>query len=395
MALARYSDSFWFPNGILAQNVPATVFPQNNSALATLWADAAGTVPLPNPLNTNALGVLTFYATVGTYWVHIDTETFLVDVGMSQEQADLTTGVSSGGDMEINAGNPQAINIAPLIGYVVDNTDTSPALPSIIRVDFPAQTVALDAAALLRPITWWLVDSTGTVIQQAARPDGSQRRTHILLGATVFESGSNQIIEVQTLPVILPQQGNQLVDLMDGLGPFSVSGNRVTAAGVNLSFDKSSGILFARAFNHFVGPVLSNNPHFSASPAQAPAQFRRVTQNITSFPAGGIVTTVDPANYDVGGVVTPVGGGVNTSTIQRVYLFATNLPQNQMLVQYGQQTYSSLANAVAAIGAGTFVPAPVNTDGTLIGYIAMIRSATDLSSPTQAVFVNAGKFATP
>lgn len=395
MALAQYSDTFWFPSGILASSVQATVFARNNSAPATLWANAAGTVPLPNPLLTNALGQLSFFATVGEYWIHIDSESFLVDVGMSEEQSDLSTGISSGGNMDPNVGNPQAIDIAALVGYVVDNTSVTPGAPSLIRVDAPAQTVALDAGGLARPITWWLMDSAGNVIQQAARPDGTQRRTHLLLGATVFESGSAQIIEVQSLPVILPQQANQIVDLMDALGPFSLSGNRISNAGANRSFNKTSGLLFARAFNHFVGSVLTDNPHISASPAQTPCQFRRVTQNITSFPAGGIVTTIDPANYDVGGVVTPVGGGVNTSTIQRVYLFATNIPPNQILVQYGQQQYGSLSAAIAGIGAGNFVPAPVNADGALIGYIAVIRSATNLSDPTQAAFVIAGKFATP
>jgi hypothetical protein len=97
----------------------------------------------------------------------------------------------------------------------------------------------------------------------------------------------------------------------------------------------------------------------------------------------------------VGGVVTPVGGGVNSATIQRVYLFATSLTANQLVVQYGQVTYGSLANAVAAIASGVFVPNPVTADGTLIGYIAVIRTATNLTDPTQAAFVNAGKFATP
>src|SRR5512144_498005 len=131
MALARYSDRFWTPDGVLASAVPARVFPRGSNGLAPLFADAAGTVALTNPLNTDSFGALTFYAAVGEYWVHLDTETFLVDVGMSQEQADLSTGVSSGGDLNLNAGNPKAIDLEPLIGYVVDNTQTGPEAPSV------------------------------------------------------------------------------------------------------------------------------------------------------------------------------------------------------------------------------------------------------------------------
>lgn len=393
MALALYSDQFWLPSGTLAAGVATQVFPVNSNVLATLWMDAAGTLPMTNPTVTSPTGTLTFYATVGQYWIHLDTESFLVDVGMSQEQADLSTGIASGGDLELNGLNNDAIDIAPLIGYVVDNTQTGPEAPSVVRVDSPALTVVLDAAAQLRAITWWLMTSAGAIVQQQFKPTNTQRRTHLVLGVTVYDTVSGTLLEAQTIQVILGQPANQFADLTDALAPFSVSGNRISANGVNLSFNKTSGILFARSFNRFVGVVPTEDPHNTPSPAQAPAQFRRVTQ--TPGPTPPVVTVLDPANYDVAGVITPVGGGVNTATIQRVWLFGTNLTTNQMIVQYGQVTYASLANAVAAIGAGNFVPTPVTADGTLIGYIAVIRSATNLSDPTQATFVNAGKFPTP
>lgn len=394
MALARYTDTFWYPNGQIATNVPARVFPLTSSALASLWADINGTIPLSNPLDTDGSGVLTFYAPVGQYWVHIDTESFLIDVGMSQEQADLSTGIASGLDLDINAGNPQAVDIAPFIGYIVDNTDASSTEPTITKVDYPGGTVVLQGAALARPFTFFLMDGAQVVTQQATYPTPQQFRSHIFLGASLFDTVSAQIIETQTLPTILPQQGTQLVDLMDALGPFSISGNLASPNGANLMFNKSTGVLFARAFNYVVGGVYSDNPHRTTSPAHSPATFRRVIRTV-GIPTPPTVTTIDPANYDLNGVLTPVGGGANTSTIQRIYLFATNSTFAQITVQYGQSTYSSLAAAVAAVGAGTFVENPINVVGTLIGYLVVVRTATNLSDPTQAVFIQAGKFATP
>lgn len=392
MALVRYSKKYWFPNGVLAANLPAAIFPEDSNLFAPIYSDIIGT-PIANPTSTDGAGVLTFWAEEGKYWVHIDTEAFAVDVGMSEEEADLTTGVASGGELNISA-NPLAVDIEPVVGYVVDNTELTSAVPTITKVDVAAQTVLLDGPAQARSITWWLYTSAGAVVQQATQPTPEQRRTHIVLGVSFFDTGLAQVIEVQTLPVILAQPVNQLADLMDALGPFSLSGNLVSAAGATLSINKSAGTLFARASNHFAAGVQTDNPHISPSPAQLPATFRRILRS-ASTPTPPPVTTLDPTRYDNAGVLTVIGGGTNTSTIQRVWLFPTNVGTAQIAVQYGQATYASLSAAVAAIGTEIFTPAPVTGVGALIGYIAVIRTATNLSDPAQAVFVRAGKFATP
>lgn len=393
MALVEYSKTFWFPNGALAVNIPARVFPENSNALAPLFTDITGTTPLPNPATTDGAGVLTFWAEEGQYWIHADSESFLVDAGMSEEQADLTTGVASGGELNLTA-NPQAVEVTALIGYVVDNTQLLSLNPSIVKVDEPTQIVALDAASLLRTVTFWLMDSTGSVVQQAAQPTPTQRRTHIALGVSFYDIALGQVLEVQTLPVILAQPVNQLADLMDSLGPFSLSGNLVSNNGANLGFNKSAGTLFSRASNHFASGVLTEDPHVTPTPAQTPATFRRILRTAL-VPTPPPVTTIDPTRFDNGGVLTVIGGGTNTSSIQRVWLFGTNVTTVQIAVQYGQATYASLSAAVAAIGAENFTPAPVTAVGALIGYIAVTRTATNLSDPTQATFVRAGKFSTP
>lgn len=397
MALARYTDTFWYPDGQIAVNVPARIFPLASSALASLWTDVTGAVALPNPLLTSGTGVLDFWAEEGEYWIHLDTESFRVSVGSPNldvfevSSATISTGVISGGALSVNAGNPLAIDISPMVGYIVD-TLTDPVRPTAQRLSLPAQTVPLDAAALLRTITRWLVDSTGSVIQQAAAPTNEQFRTHIFLGATV-QNGVSIIVD-ESRPVILAQPANQLVDLMEGLGPFRLSGLDITPNGANLRLNQSAGTLFTRASNHFSGPVQTNNPHISALVAQSPAVWRYSLRNTTVFP--GMVSLLDPANFDNAGVLTPIGGGANTSTVQRIYAFAVNTASEQLAVQYGQTTYSSLANARDAIGTGDFLQNPLfGSTAALLAYIAVIRTATDLSDPTQVVIVRAGDFATP
>src|SRR3546814_12538364 len=144
MTIQHYTDTFWYPNGQIASNVPASVFAIGNSAFAPLWTDATGTVPLTNPLLTSATGVLDFWAESGEYWIHLDTETFPVTIGMSQEQADLSTGVASGGELSANLLDPTALDIAAVDGYVVDYSAGTQAQPGITRVQTADQPVSLE-----------------------------------------------------------------------------------------------------------------------------------------------------------------------------------------------------------------------------------------------------------
>lgn len=387
MALEHYTDTFWFPNGQLAKNIAARVFSISFSTLATLWADAAGTMPLAQPVSTSAAGVLDFWAETGDYWLHLDTESFRISVGMSQFEAGLSTGTASGGEFTASA-TPGSVDITPLVGYVVTHTQDGDA-PTIVRVVSPQRTEALAGASLTRPLTWWLMDSAGTVTQQAARPSNSQRRSHLVLGLTAYD-GVSAIVFDQTLPTILPQPQNQLIDLMGALGPFSVSGNLVSPVPGTLSFDKTEGSVFAHAFNHIPTPT---DPHVSTLVAQTPVNFSYNTQQ--SFSEGPINTALDPASYDVAGTVTPVANPA-FFTVQRVWGYPLNDVLQQVRVQYGQDTYATMTDAVNAIGNTDFIPNPeAEPFSALLAHIVIRADATDLSDLTQALVLRAGKFDAP
>lgn len=398
MALAQFTRQFWFPSGVLAANIPARIFPLNSNALAALWADATGTVALPNPLTTDVNGVVAFWAEEGEYWIHIDAEVFRFSVGSPDvdlfeiSAGSMSTGVVSGGDLSVNGSNPAAIDINPLVGYVVDEI-TDPRNPAVTRVATNAvTTVAMDAGALARTVTFWLMSSAGVVSQQGTTPTNEQRRTHLVLGVTAQVGGS--IFYDQSLPVITAQPMNQLADLMDALGPFSVTGNSITPNGANLSLNHSAGTIFARAFNHYAGAVPTRNPHLHATLAQTPAQFKYLTSTATVF--GPLTSLVDVANYDNGGVITPVGGGAGSSTIHRLWLSASNTAADQLTMQYGQAVYSSLTNAVDAIGQSGHVPNPLLFgNAALLAHIVVTRTATNLGDTAQARIIMAGKFDTP
>lgn len=303
----------------------------------------------------------------------------------------ISTGMLHGGEFSINASNPKALDIAPFHGYIVDyfTNPGSPTITPLIR-DIPT-TVVLDAAAQTRTVTFWLMDVSGNVIQQATPPTNTQRRTHLQLGSTAYDTVSGAIFSAHDTPVILPQPMNQFYDLAYSLGAFSITGNVIGSNGANLTISKTLGNIFSVAFNRT--PV-ARDPHVSVLAAQAPVTFRHYTRVIGS--AGAVTTTLDVGNYDLNGVITPVGGGVNTATNFRVLGVGQDTIADQIVVQYGQNTYSSLANAQSALRAGTYVLNPVfGRAVALLGYISVIRTATDLSNPAQAVFTKASKFDIP
>jgi hypothetical protein len=306
----------------------------------------------------------------------------------------LSTGVASGGDLSPNA-NPAKLDITAMTGWIIDYNSSGTlgsTNPQITYVSLPAQAALTPTVGVPTGITWWLVDSSGTLVQQTAQPTPEQRRMYVVLGATAQVGGT--IVTAQSLPTIQSQPANQLLDLIEALGNFRISGAQVTANGANLSMNLSSGRLFARAFSQI--PEY-HNPHHAEVVAETPLTFRHLTGVVGS--ASALRTTLDVGNYDPSGlgVVTAVPGGANTATNFRVWAFGTETAGGQVLIQYGQSSYSTLADAQAAIGATQYVVNPTATAaGVLLGWISVTKGATDLSNATHAVFVpTAGKFSTP
>lgn len=299
-----------------------------------------------------------------------------------------STGVISGA--LVTANNTTSFNVSAGAGVIVDYA-TTPNSPTFTPVAIAAQTITLTPTELSRSVNWWVADTNGVITSQATRPQHGQRRTALQLGST--EQSAGTIITVTPGPVYVPQGTIQLYDLLYELGPFNSpdsTSNVITPNGANLRINKSVGQVFSPTAGYANGP---NNIHYVANPAETPVSFFYATRaSGTETPA----TLIDPTTYDLNGVLTPVNGGTNTSTIQYVFLVPTGSAGNQVVVQYGQTTYSSLSNAVSAIGTGNFITNP-DLDGTstLLYWICTTRVCTSLQDTTNCTIVRAARFALP
>lgn len=302
----------------------------------------------------------------------------------------LTTGIVTGGRIDIAVGNPSAITIQPFQGHIVD-IDTVPITVTEVTLSAPL-TVALDGAALSRVPTWWLIDANLNVYQQELRPEGGELRNFIVLGVTAQASGT--IILIKSVATLLPQVGNQLVDLMDAIGAFNILGNEITPNGANKFLNRAAGKVFSRGWGHYIGTTLTESPHTLPTVAETPATWIHITRN-TSILSAPPTATVDTANYDNNGTLTAIGGGANSSVVHRLWLFPTNTGGGfeTHALQYGQTVHPNLADAINAAGKGAYV---TNTglpgNGILLGFLAVKKNATNLSDPTQANFIQAAKF---
>jgi hypothetical protein len=304
----------------------------------------------------------------------------------------LSTGIISGGRISASA-TPNALDIAALRGYIVD-THTNPTNPTAVMVQTNSQTISLDTGSLNRAVSWFLMNSNGTVTQQGIRPTPEQMRTRLVLGVIVYDPGTETIFIALSATNDPTQIANDWADHVDAMGPFRVQGLHPSANGSNLSLDLEAGEIFSRGFQRYstTTGLLTQNPNRLDVASRTAFSFFRSTRNFTG--AEPSVNVVDPTRWDNNGTLTNVGGGSGQATIQRIWMAANGLVGNDIVVQYGQTVHASLSAAIAAVGADPYVIASgVETNAVLVGYVIVTRAATSLADPGTSLVLRSPKFA--
>ena len=284
---------------------------------------------------------------------------------------EVSTGLLDGGELSINADTTK-FDVALGNGVIIDSyTDTNnPVYTSVTWGNLTA--IDVDNIAT-HPSTHIYIDSSGNVLQNTSKPTPDLRRDNIYLGKLVHEDNVNVTI-ASNQPEFNTNIGNALHDYWRELGMIVVSGNRVTPNGANLKIDKSAGRVHQSGVNYSID---KKHPNIKDLTGSSPATFAMRTQTGVET---ALITDLVVDTYDQSGTPQVIAGSGNQATNIRVYLFNSN----NIRIQYGQQVYATLSDAVSGLSSEDFAKeSNIDDNATLIAVISVIISCTDLSNSAE------------
>lgn len=331
----------------------------------------------------NRIGrVLTTGVTDGSIYVNIFNENEISEISQMRLN-DLTinnasSGIISFAGFTINTDNTK-FNIGAIHGWLADNS-TDSHNPSITYIDYSGITGLTPTYLNNNPVTYIGIDKYLNIYQKETPFTNSETRTYIDLGVIVHSNQIN-INAINNQPIVAVDAGSQLYDLMRGIGFFNISGNIYSANGSNLMINKSFGYIFKQGSN-FTTDV--RDPHKKYMEVVTGLTFNYRLQNSVEYSG---YTNIDPNNYDLNGVRTPVDN--NKFTIQRISIFSSNLTR----IQYGQHQYGSKQEALEAIQTEIFVTEPnIEGNGLLRAFLILKKGITVLNNTDTAFFIEADRW---
>lgn len=326
---------------------------------------------------------LTSDATTGKIYVKIENENPLQSLTQQEINVLLGNTISTGAYSYtgMTKASSTTVNVRPMRGWIVYNTYEYSTNPLVLNIYYSGGTNIPVTNINSSLDTYFLVNSGGTLYQQTSFPTPEERRNNIFLGRAVHPNKTSILNVEQNVDYDV----SPLSSLRDLWTPIKLINQGVIPAsnGANLQFKTSSGTFWGNGIGWDSNEL---NPNSITVPAYSPAHFYYTTQTGGSFTV--TATTVDTLNYDVNGVITNIPGAGNYTT-QRIYMSQSGV----IRIQYGQNYYSTLAKAIAAIPSETFVENSDNgIDCILIGLLTVKDGASALNNTDDAIFTLVSKF---
>jgi hypothetical protein len=381
------------PIGVAAENIPngSEGLVINNGILSGITLNTfsngdtlylSDTVPGGYVSSTSSLSFTARTNEIG-YVIQTGTTTGKIYVNINNEDSNLTLtdiernilegNVVSTGAYEftgISIASSTTVNVAPMRGWVVQNTYSFATLPDVTSLYYSGGTGITITNIATADATYLLVNSASTLYQQTTFPTPQQRRENVFLGKVVHPNRTSLLTVNNTVDYDV----SPMSALRDLWSPIKLINQGVLPSfNTGLTFNTSLGSLYGNGIGWTTNQL---NPNSVTISAKTSASFFYRTQ---TGGTSGSVSVIDPTKYDVNGVITSVGtAGSNDATNQRIYLYPTGV----INVLYGQTRYATLTEAIANIDSETFVTYPnAETTAILIGVISVRNDIVDDGQP--------------
>jgi len=234
------------------------------------------------------------------------------------------------------------------------------------------------------------IDSTGNIFAQGTPFNNGQFDSVINIGGVFFQNQST-INGVKTQPSVAYGFEQQQNTFNRAFGPLKLSGYILSpSASSTGSLIVTSGTAYAPGSNYTVDP---NEPYYAVDNGTTISKIFRYHQSgstwIYDTNAGAGYATINPGQYSNNGVLTTVQP--NDWSIQRVFWFPNSVIK-AIVVYYGNQSYSTEADAIANISIESFVEAPNTSANAIYLGAIIIRGNGVLTTPADFTIVPGGLF---
>ena len=286
-----------------------------------------------------------------------------------------TTGLYNGGLISINFMDSTAIDINSGIGVIAaDGQDT-------LLVEWNNITgLSIDNISTTA-FTHIYLKRDGTVLQSKISPTPILRRDSIYLGKVVHDGGTIEIVFPN--PEMVRDGLQNLYDYFDKISNFIVlSGGIISADGANLKIDKSSSTIFRPGINYVND---DRNPNVRDIPSSDKVSFtyRQLNGTISA------TTDINPNVYENPVSQSIISVSSNKFTNQRIFMF----PSGVVAVQYGQQEYNKIDEALEAVSKNGFVlEENIEDNAVLLAILTVKQGTTQLNISDNAQFTQADQF---
>ncbi len=234
------------------------------------------------------------------------------------------------------------------------------------------------------------IDTTGNIFAQGTPFSNGQFDSIINIGGVFFQNQST-INGVKTQPSVAYGFEQQQNVFNRAFGPLKLSGYTLAPSGSSTgSLIVASGTAYAPGSNYAVDP---NEPYYTVDNGTNVSKIFRYHQSgstwVYNTNGGAGFATINPSQYSNNGTLTTVQP--NDWSIQRVFWFPNSVIK-AIVVYYGNQSYSTEADAIANINIESFVEAPNTSANAIYLGAIIIRGNGVLTTPADFTIVPGGLF---